>query len=250
MFKKCPICKKVKSLDEFYNNRSKKDGKQYRCKECCKNKYYDDHESKLNYAKQYRENNADIIAANRKQYYRENRQDILTQKKQYYIDNKERINVYKKEYVLLNKDKIADYQKTYRKKNKEYLRLQRKNKHRRYTLAGIWKINFNKRRARKQALPDTFTKQEWFRCLDYFDNRCCYCGKYSEALQMDHFIPLSKDTYLGTVKENIVPACASCNFSKHDSMPLDWLMSKYSAFETQLILGRIQSYFRLVLNAS
>ena len=34
MKKKCPKCGEVKPLDLFYNDKSKKDGKQSRCKEC------------------------------------------------------------------------------------------------------------------------------------------------------------------------------------------------------------------------
>ena len=36
MEKKCTKCGEVKSLDEFSNDKSKKDGKQSRCKYCVK----------------------------------------------------------------------------------------------------------------------------------------------------------------------------------------------------------------------
>lgn len=36
MDKKCYVCKEVKSLSEFYRNRSKKDGYKLECKACCK----------------------------------------------------------------------------------------------------------------------------------------------------------------------------------------------------------------------
>lgn len=32
--KRCTVCKLLKSLDQFYNYKKSKDGKQYRCKQC------------------------------------------------------------------------------------------------------------------------------------------------------------------------------------------------------------------------
>ncbi len=93
-----------------------------------------------------------------------------------------------------------------------------------------------KRRARKSILPDLFTAEEWQQCLLYWNNTCAYCGS-SDRLAMDHFIPLASriELCLGTVKENIVPACKHCNSSKRNKSPYVWA--------TQEALDRIEAYF-------
>ena len=40
--KRCGKCGEIKLLNEFTNNRTKKDGKQYGCKECEKQRYFED----------------------------------------------------------------------------------------------------------------------------------------------------------------------------------------------------------------
>lgn len=52
------------------------------------------------------------------------------------------------------------------------------------------------------------------------ESNCLYCGAPGPG-QADHFAPLSRGG-LHCV-ENIVPACASCNCSKHAMDPYDWL---------------------------
>jgi hypothetical protein len=85
MEKKCTKCGEVKSLDEFSNDKSSKDGKQFRCKSCCKE-------------------------------YRKKNKGKMKEYKQY---NKEKIKEYNKEYYKNNKEKLSDIQKIYCKNRKE-----------------------------------------------------------------------------------------------------------------------------------
>jgi 5-methylcytosine-specific restriction endonuclease McrA len=48
--------------------------------------------------------------------------------------------------------------------------------------------------------------------LDRDDNRCQYCGQI--ATQVDHVIPVAKGGL--DIEENLVAACARCNYKKHD----------------------------------
>ena len=57
------------------------------------------------------------------------------------------------------------------------------------------------------------TEKEWNELLKYYSHRCYYCGKKVNQLEKEHKIPLSKGG--GYTKENIVPACRSCNAKKH-----------------------------------
>ena len=48
--------------------------------------------------------------------------------------------------------------------------------------------------------------------LDRDDNRCQYCGQI--ANQVDHVIPVAKGGQ--DTEDNLVAACARCNYAKHD----------------------------------
>jgi 5-methylcytosine-specific restriction enzyme A len=52
--------------------------------------------------------------------------------------------------------------------------------------------------------------------------RCYYCGSTVsyEELTMDHLVPLSRGGR--SSKENLVPACKSCNNKKKIMIPLEW----------------------------
>jgi len=86
------------------------------------------------------------------------------------------------------------------------------------------KIIKQQRKARKRMLPHTFNNKQWRCCLNYFNNKCCYCGKENSTLHQDHLIPISKGG--GYIKENIVPACAECNSSKGDKEFNTWYTNK------------------------
>lgn len=109
------------------------------------------------------------------------------------------------------------------------------------------------RRARKQSLPSNFTKKEWINCLNYWGGRCVYCGNqqgflYDTEITADHFIPLALDNAQGTCAGNIIPACRSCNCSKKDKIPLDWLISKFGKRIAKKKIQEIEAYFKWVID--
>lgn len=55
---------------------------------------------------------------------------------------------------------------------------------------------------------------QWEETKDYFDGCCAYCGKKTDKLTRDHFIPITKGGSWDAT--NIVPACKSCNSSKNN----------------------------------
>jgi 5-methylcytosine-specific restriction endonuclease McrA len=65
-------------------------------------------------------------------------------------------------------------------------------------------------RAKKAEEPHTLTIQQWKTTLDYFENRCAYCG--SNYAVIEHFVSIGLG--IGTVMGNCVPACKSCNALK------------------------------------
>lgn len=65
-----------------------------------------------------------------------------------------------------------------------------------------------------------FSRRDWLRALSHFNNRCAYCGQ-EKKLHQDHFVPVVAGG--GYTKNNIVPACQTCNSSKSDTDPRIWL---------------------------
>ena len=68
------------------------------------------------------------------------------------------------------------------------------------------------RRARIRELPSTLTLKEWQEILSFYHYQCVYCGVMSHDLTQDHLVPVVLQG--GYTKDNIVPACHSCNSRK------------------------------------
>ncbi|MDQ7034342.1 MAG: hypothetical protein Q9P01_05755 [Anaerolineae bacterium] len=52
----------------------------------------------------------------------------------------------------------------------------------------------------------------------------------------------------GTVVENMICLCSSCNLSKNATLPDEWLNRKYGKRKAKQILERIEDYFDWVRN--
>jgi 5-methylcytosine-specific restriction endonuclease McrA len=86
--------------------------------------------------------------------------------------------------------------------------------------ANIARFN-NKRRARVDIIS-TLTAEEWEAIKKQYKHRCVYCNDI-RPLTMDHIIPLSKGGH--HIKENILPACATCNNQKRDKPVLQQILA-------------------------
>ena len=157
-----------------------------------------------------------------KQYYIKNREKILEKDKQDRDNNpekeRERHRKYYKEHSESRKEKSKEWRKNnpgyikeWRKNNPEYAKQWQKtdkgkaNKQRSKT----------KRRAIEKEIINTLTAKEWIDILKEYKFRCAYCGKEFTLFDRetrDHVIPISKGG--DNTKENIVPACQSCNSKK------------------------------------
>ncbi len=138
--------------------------------------------------------------------------------------------VYAKRYQA--KDKYKESQKKYRssekgsearrkwnrsEKQKEYHRIY----DRKWRQTDKGRANIAKEAARRRELkrtPNRLTGTQWKEIKEFYNNQCVYCGKGNCVLEIDHYVPLSKG---GThIKDNVVPACHSCNSGKCDRHPL------------------------------
>lgn len=86
------------------------------------------------------------------------------------------------------------------------------------------RARYARRRQRRLARVDNdLTTDQWHEILDAW-GECAYCRATGPALQRDCVQPVSRGGRY-TV-ENVVPACASCNASKHNSEVTGWMRRK------------------------
>ncbi|MGK4040872.1 HNH endonuclease signature motif containing protein [Heyndrickxia oleronia] len=78
---------------------------------------------------------------------------------------------------------------------------------------------------KRQHKIHKINKDEWISCKRYFNNSCAYCGMseeehrelYKQDLHKDHVEHSGKNDL-----SNCVPACKSCNTSKHQKKLDEW----------------------------
>lgn len=181
----CPGCgKELPATTEYFTvDKKTKSGLRPRCKEC---------------DRQYRLENKDRI----KKYYEENKEALVEYSRKYREENRGRIKKHKRKYCEKNKERMKKYNRKHREENKEYYR-----------------SYMQRRRSLKNTLVSTLTINQWQHAQSYFNHGCAYCGS-ATTLEQDHFWPLSRGG--GYTVTNIIPACRSCNSSKHNKLFEEW----------------------------
>lgn len=207
--KVCTRCSGVKAIDEFPKDRN-------RCKVCTK-KYQDEYrrdnrERLLDDKKKHYENNKQQFASKNKRYYETHKESRLEYLRKYRVDNKKRIAEEKRKYYEKNKEKVFARMAIWRKENPD-----------------LWAMYHQRRRARKQALPDTFTSEELNKTLNIFNGGCALTGETTDY-HWDHVIPLATEC-VGTVFGNMIPLRSDLNNSKRDSNIFEWFYDNKDRFE-------------------
>jgi len=85
--KVCTKCEEWKLLEGFPKKKSGKNGIDSKCKECHKQ-----------YAKQYRQENRELLNERSRQYNQENKEVVNERSRQYNRENRERVNERSKRY--------------------------------------------------------------------------------------------------------------------------------------------------------
>lgn len=264
--KRCAKCGEIKNRAEFHRERKNKDGLRSQCKTC----------RSIENA-EYRASHSEECKARSKRYYAEHREDLLeyqTQyaaahpevkkraRRKYTLAHPDRVNAHTRKYKARHREHIAEYNATYRKNNHARVRKQARDYYRshRDECAAYFKKNphvgrlaAQRRRARLKGLPNNFTREDEIKMHEYFDHRCAVCGKpvgLWHILALDHWIPVSSSNCPGTIPANIIPLChavkdgeGSCNKSKLNRDPREWLVSTFGIRKANKILKRITAYF-------
>ena len=117
--------------------------------------------------------------------------------------------------IICDKEKFKQLNKKWREENPEKIKQSNKNWINNHPYK-IKEYNYKNRSLRKGSSFANLTIKEWEQIKSFFDFICVYCGSKPNILTQDHIIPVS----IGGphTKQNIVPACQSCNSTKKDKM--------------------------------
>lgn len=142
-------------------------------------------------------------------------------------------NSYKRNNYLKHRSKEIKRSQDYNEKNKEKftetLKKYRKGDSYKKSRAEWISKNKDKRnfydrqkRFKRRAAINGFKilPEQWISLLSKHNNKCFWCRKKFDKLEMDHYIPLAKGGAHHI--DNIVPACKPCNCSKRDQDPIEF----------------------------
>jgi hypothetical protein len=132
--KQCKQCREIKPLEELVKHTAMKDGRLNKCKLCYaiykKKEYYENHELKLQKAREYRDNNKEIIKKGSQRYKAKNREKIAAWEREWRKNNPKKSRErsqryhdshpnYKKEYYAKNRSMLIKKTIEWQKENKE-----------------------------------------------------------------------------------------------------------------------------------
>ena len=140
-------------------------------------------------------------------------------------DKKARAKEYKRKWREKNKEKVAEDNKKWKSRNKDRVKSQQKayaktEKGKAALRRASTKSNHRRRAILSDVPSDDWTREEIY---EAYGGRCVYCGSsiLLESMDADHYIPLSKGG--SNLRSNIRCSCISCNRSKNDKMPEDFI---------------------------
>jgi len=130
--KKCSICKKIKSINDFYRSKTTKDGYRDKCKSCfngIQKEWYKNNLGRIKeWHKSYRKRNSEKIRECNRKYRKNNSEKIKKYAKKYRQNNTEKIRKSVKEWQKNNPNKVREKTMRWRKNNPDKIRaIERKN---------------------------------------------------------------------------------------------------------------------------
>lgn len=187
--KQCTKCKEWKSLSEFAESKTSKDGLRYWCKEC--------------------------MAIRWKLWYQANKDKKRERDREYQRANPDKKREYNKRFREKSPEKASATTQRWRENHPEEYKARSRTDGQRWYKNNpeAVKVRSHRRRTHKINSSGNFTAEEWEALCKQYDY-LCLCCKEQKPLTVDHVIPISKG---GTNNiDNIQPLCQSCNCRKKD----------------------------------
>jgi len=213
--------------------------------------HWQNHEEVLAKQRAYSKENQKMLSINKNKWVAENRDRVLAinrrwrernphKDREYYLENRDVLLAKQKKSRIANPLKHKEsIKKAYMKNREHYLQYQREYQTNNKDKCREWSIiKRHKRRSLEKSLPFTLTVEEWGMCKDFFSHSCAYCGKESKRLHREHVISVYNGG--GFTRENIIPACRSCNSSKNSTDMETWYRKQ--PFFTEERLNKIKQW--------
>lgn len=212
--KQCTKCKEWKDKSEFRKNNGKKDGLHTCCKTC---------HSKA--SKAYYESHKEKAAIQRKAHHEANREKHLAQMKVYNDSHKEEKVAYQKSWYAANREEQLKQRKVYQAEHRDETNVRARKRYEKFPEKS--RAYYYNRRFRIKGNGGKLTDEDIRLQYKSQKGKCWWCGKpfvkgdTRLCQSVDHIIPLKRG---GTNNpSNIVLAHRSCNSSKKDKMPWEWI---------------------------
>ena len=193
----CSACQIPQPLTEFYKDASKRDGYALQCKTC-----------KRSTVKSYRSTNKDKVSASKLSWKKTDKGREAGRR--HYHNHRDEYILASRERYRENPGLSAEKQRKWHIKNPEK------------SQAIIERANAKRQSLYRRAPLNDFTDGQFPAILKRYGYICVWCGLSSNSLEQDHVIPLSRGG--PHTASNIVPACRSCNASRNNKMPWEWLV--------------------------
>lgn len=159
------------------------------------------------YNRRYSSNNAAALAFKRRDYAKRNPVVIRERNRRYVLANPEKQREWMHKWYVKNRARVREWGREYDKSH-----------------PWVAVIKYNRRRARKLSALTDGTAEAFIKQIRKTDSiQCTYCGNIitGKAIHIDHIVPLSRGG--SHTKDNLCPACYSCNCSKSNKLLSEWI---------------------------
>ena len=204
----CVRCHLIKDLSEFY---FRADSGKYRpeCKICT-----------LEREHSYQILNAELIKKRRHRHYLRNRELLLSKQLVYASQRRQQEAERARRWRAEHPDKMRQLNVSYYARNRCQV-LAQKSAYNKEHPEDVQARSRNRKARIRGASTGTVTAKQWSELKSYYEHRCAYCLKPTDALTMDHMIPIARGGEHDI--SNVVPACRDCNFHKHTMTLIEFL---------------------------
>jgi hypothetical protein len=217
-YKVCTKCKIEKPIDEFHNDKRRKDGKYTWCKECNNKLSIEWLIKNPNHAREYYVEHRDALVEYSKKYREENKELVAISKRNYAIANWKNIQKYMRVYRKENEEKIKEQRHQYNLQHREENKIRMRNYYRTPNGNAAISRTWHKRRSNSKFLDNTLNARQWEKILERQNCACDDCNReFNEKLKptKDHAIPLHFK-WFGLTYGNTRALCRSCNSKKYN----------------------------------